>query len=123
MDLGLIMTDEAWPVTGWFTQNFDARNMSVAQVKCALAGTSLEIFDEEYYQLMGTTARAISDSSAGESAEGVVFQHFTPNQSSYVNYPDIVRMTDVSSFLETNCALTGENLQKFHGHARRSSRE
>ena len=85
--------------------------MSGDQVKCVIAGTSLEIFDEEYYQLMETTARAVSESSAGESAEGIVFQNSAPLQSSYVNYPDIVRMTAISSFLETNCALTGEALQ------------
>lgn len=94
--------------TGWLTQPFKKRNWNELMVDCAVTGTSLEIFKDEYYELLGTTARAILESQAGQTTEGDIFKEYISGQSNYINYPDLVRMTGVSKFLQGNCDLLGE---------------
>ncbi len=92
---------------GWLSQNFYRRNWNERQIDCAISGSSLEIFREDYYHLLGSVAANLSASQAGNTAEGEIFQNSAPLQSSYLNYPDLVRMTAISKFLNGYCDLTG----------------
>ena len=93
---------------GWLTQSFDTRNWNEQKINCVIQGSSLEIFREDYYNLLGSVARNLSDSQAGTTAEGDIFQESIPMQSSYLTYPDLVRMTAITKFLDGYCELTGE---------------